>query len=150
MPLSDGCNHVTVITGDMDRFIAFYTGIFEATIRADLTEGPLRHALLDLGGGFCLHPFQLAEGNPHSAALPEIFARGHIDHFAVNFSDPHAFETVRGRLVAAGASEGRLADFGAVRLIEFTDPDGMTGEIAIRGDGPVLRHADRVLTPYHG
>ena len=54
MPLSAGCNHVTIVTKDLDRFVEFYTRIFEAEIKVDEVQGDLRHVMIDVGGGFCL------------------------------------------------------------------------------------------------
>jgi catechol 2,3-dioxygenase-like lactoylglutathione lyase family enzyme len=63
MPLTIGINHVASITANLDRLIRFYVEVFEAVVLVDLDEGSLRHAMLDLGGGACLHPFQM-DGNP--------------------------------------------------------------------------------------
>lgn len=141
MPLSDGCNHVTVVTKDMDRLISFYSRHFEAVVKADLHEEGLRHALIDLGGGFCLHPFQLDDGNANATGLPRLFERGHIDHFAINFSNSKSFEKVRRQLVKAGASAGRVRDFGVVRIMSFQDPDGMECELALWQEGQPLSMA---------
>ncbi|MDX1658620.1 MAG: VOC family protein [Nitriliruptorales bacterium] len=138
MPLAAGCNHVAMHTQDLDRLIAFYTEVFDAEVTLDMQEGPLRHALIDLGGGFCLHPFENAEGSDHAAGSDAMFDRGHLDHVAIDVSDVETFELLRDRLVAAGASDGTVTDFGAVRCVWFEDPDGMGSEIAIWSDGEPL------------
>lgn len=148
MPLSNGCNHVTVVTADIDRFIAFYSSHFDAEVKFDLDEDGLRHALVDLGGGFCLHPFQLQTENPHAEAIPELFARGHIDHFAIGFEDAGSFEEARRRLVEAGASKGRVRDFGAVQILSFVDPDGMECELALWKDAPPLSMQESRVEEY--
>ncbi|WP_245493042.1 MULTISPECIES: hypothetical protein [unclassified Mesorhizobium] len=56
--------------------------------------------------------------------------RGHIDHLALKVDDEERLQEVRRRLVKAGASDGTIADFGAIRLVSFKDPDGMEGEVA--------------------
>ena len=142
MPLSIGCNHVTVVTSDMDRLIAFYREIFDAELIFDQEEGHLRHAGLDLGGGFFLHPFQFPKPTSEAKGSDEMFSRGHIDHMALNFPDTDSFETARRRLVAAGASAGRVRDFGMVKILTFSDPDGMQCEIALWSDGPILTRAE--------
>ena len=142
MPLSNGCNHVTLITKDIARLIDFYERNFDAEVRLDLDEGGLRHALIDLGRDFSLHPFQLSNQNPHADAIPDIFARGHIDHFAINFADRENFEEVRRRLIANGASRGRIRDFGMVQVMMFEDPDGMECELALWKDGSPLTMAE--------
>lgn len=138
MPLSNGCNHVTILTSDIESCIDFYCRIFDARLDLDQDEGPLRHALIDLGGGFWLHPFQFADANPHQSGSEDMFNRGHIDHLAINMPDEASFEKVRARLVRAGATEGRVRDFGRIDVLTFTDPDGMKCEIALNKSGPVL------------
>lgn len=148
MPLSNGCNHVTIVTRDIDRFIDFYRRHFDAEVRLDLDEDELRHALVDVGNSFCLHPFQLKSSNPHAEALPDIFSRGHIDHFAIDFGDTKSFEEARRRLVEDGASKGRIRDFGAVQVMVFEDPDGMECELALWKDGPALTMSDSEVEVY--
>lgn len=148
MPLSAGCNHVALVTQDLNRFIDFYRTVFDAEVRYDLDEGELRHALVDLGAGFALHPFEFADGNPNARASDEMFGRGHLDHLAINVEDPEAFELLRARLVEAGATDGTVTDFGAVRCVWFEDPDGMGSEISIWSDRAPRHFNDRVQEPY--
>lgn len=56
--------------------------------------------------------------------------RGHIDHLALKVDDEERLQEIRRRLVKAGASDGTITDFGAIRLVSFKDPDGMEGEVA--------------------
>ncbi|HZA79650.1 MAG TPA: VOC family protein [Acidimicrobiales bacterium] len=142
MPLTIGLNHVATLTADLDRLIRFYVEVFEAAVLADLDEDGLRHAMLDLGGGACLHPFQM-DGNPHGEGSPTMFDRGHLDHVALNVGDDETFETLRRRLVAAGATDGMITDFGNVRTVWFSDPDGGEGEIAQWQRGEPLTFAER-------
>ena len=142
MALSNGCNHVTIVTQDLDRFIDFYTTCFDAELRVDLDEGPLRHALIDMGADFCLHPFQVTWPCEHEGGLPDMIKRGHVDHFAINVPDLASFETLRRRLVECGASEGRIRDFGMVQVMAFQDPDGMECELALWKEGPLLTMAE--------
>lgn len=135
--LASGCNHVALVTQDLERLITFYEQVFDAETVIDMREGPVHHALVDLGGGFCLHPFEFADGNPHGTASNSGFDRGHLDHLAINVDDHETFELLRSRLVEAGATDGELVDFGVVRTVWFTDPDGMGSEIAVwSGDEP--------------
>jgi catechol 2,3-dioxygenase-like lactoylglutathione lyase family enzyme len=148
MPLLDGCNHIALVTNDVDRLIRFYTEVFDAEILDDMTEGDLRHVLLDLGGGLVLHPFQLGQHNPSGTGSAEMFQRGHIDHFGMNVADVDTFELLRTRLVEAGVSDGTVHDFGVTRNVWFSDPDGMGCEIVIWGNAPMRSLEDRIEEPY--
>lgn len=148
MPLADGCHHVALVTEDLDRFLDFWVPLFDADVRLDLTEGHLRHAMVDLGGGFSLHPFELADDDgAATAALPTIFERGHLDHLAIAIEDPTTFDLVRRRLVEVGACDGTLVDFGSVRSVWFEDPDGMGCEIAQWADAPARTLDEATRTP---
>ena len=148
MPLLDGCNHIALVTNDIDRFIRFYTDVFDAEVIADLTEGEMRDVLLDLGGGLVLHPFQFEHGNPHGTGSPDMFTRGHLDHFGMNVADVETFELLRTRLVEAGVSDGMVTDFGITRNVWFADPDGMGCEIVLWANEPIRTFADRGQEPY--
>lgn len=150
MALTAGCNHIALVTEDLDRFVEFYGQVFEAEVRVDLQEGPLRHALVDLGGGFSLHPFEFADGNDDAAASEAMFGRGHLDHLAINVDDVESFEVLRKRLVDAGASDGTVTDFGVVRTVWFRDPDGMGCEIAIWADAEPRTFEERLQEPWVG
>lgn len=136
MPITAGAHHLTLFTADMDRLIHFYEQIFDAVARYDLKEvgpdgGTIRHALIDLGGGFSLHPFQMPSPTGYEAGSMDMGQRGHIDHLALRVTDEDRLQEVRRRLFAAGASDGVLTDFGVIRLVTFKDPDGMEGEVAV-------------------
>jgi catechol 2,3-dioxygenase-like lactoylglutathione lyase family enzyme len=136
MRLTNGFNHIALITSDLDRLLEFYIDVFDATVIADLEERGLRHSLIDFGGDACLHPFQL-EGNPRGFGRPAMFERGHLDHVAINASDESSFETLRQRLIEKGASDGIVTDFGRVCTVSFVDPDGFDAEIALWRNEPV-------------
>lgn len=144
-----GINHVALVTADMDRFIAFYTGVFGASVTFDLREGEIRHAMIEIGGGAALHPFAFS-ANAYATGLPETFGRGHLDHIALNAPDEEAFEELRRRLVDAGASDGSVTDFGSVKTCFFRDPDGMDCEIALWKEGRPLPFEERVVEPFEG
>lgn len=148
MALSSGCNHVALVTHDLDRFIDFYRRVFDAEVLLDMREGAIRHALIDVGAGFCLHPFEFAEGNTHATGSDADFDRGHLDHLAINVEDAGAFELLRGRLVDEGATDGAVTDFGVVRTVWFQDPDGMGCEIATWSTGAPRAFEDRIHEPY--
>lgn len=77
-----------------------------------------------------------------------MFDHGHLDHLAINVTNPEAFELLRSRLVEAGATDGELVDFGPVRTVWFRDPDGMGCEIATWSSGKPRPLEDAVRESY--
>ncbi len=122
MSLLNGLNHVAVVTADLDRFVAFYTRVFEME-EVFRENGPgLRHAILRIANGSSwLHPAEIS-GNRHAVASPQIFARGHLDHIALTAQSSEGFEELRQRLLAAGASDGNVEDLGAFHSLWFRRP----------------------------
>ena len=145
MRLVRGINHIAVLTDDLDRFVEFYESVFDLeTVFAE--DAPaFRHAILRTGPDSWLHPAQVVDGE-HGAGLPDMFRRGHLDHLALSAESHEAFDELRGRLVARGASDGTVEDLGAFHSIWFTDPDGMQAELTLIVD-PTLQgiHAPRPL-----
>lgn len=143
MSLVSGINHVAILTADLDRFIRFYTDVFGVELLFEETTPAFRHAILRAGHASWLHPAEVA-GNAHGAALPEMFARGHLDHLALGAPTREAFERIRERLMRANATSGVVEDLGAFQALWFTDPDGMRGEVSLIVD-PTLSgfHAPR-------
>jgi len=144
MSLLRGLNHAAVLTADLERFIGFYSGIFEAAV-AFRENAPLRHAILNIGGDSWLHPIEAAN-NPHARALSRMFERGHLDHVALTAASGVAFQEIRHRLVRCGASDGAVDDMGPFRTLSFEDPDGMRGELTLIIDSSLRGiHAPRRL-----
>jgi catechol 2,3-dioxygenase-like lactoylglutathione lyase family enzyme len=127
--LLKGVNHVAIVTKDLNRFIDFYERVFGVDVVFREDE-PFRHAILRTGADSWLHPAEIA-GSPHGEAASKMFQRGHLDHIALTAADSQAFETVRARLVEAGASNGAIEDLGAFHSLWFEDPDGMRGELTL-------------------
>lgn len=129
-----GLNHVAVITADLDRFVAFYSRVFDMEeVFREAIPG-LRHAILRIADGSSwLHPAEIP-GSEHAAAISKMFCRGHLDHIALTARSSESFETLRSRLVAAGASDGSVEDLGAFHALWFQDPDGMHGELTLLVD----------------
>jgi catechol 2,3-dioxygenase-like lactoylglutathione lyase family enzyme len=148
MALTNGCNHVALISSDTDRLIHFYGEVFEASVRWDEQDGDVRTTMIDLGGGFGLHVFQFADGNRHSRGSTTMFDRGHLDHIGLDVVDADRFEELRVRLVKHGASDGAVTDFGVSRNVWFQDPDGHGSEIVLWGGAPLRRFEDRLVEPY--
>ena len=130
MGLIEGAHHVATQTAHLDRLIAFYATVFDAAVVLDVREEGLRHALIDLGGGFLLHPFEIAGAEVPQGELP-MFGRGRIDHLALTAASPDAFWTLRERIYEAGASDGEVVDMGPLLSAGFTDPDGLWGEVCL-------------------
>jgi catechol 2,3-dioxygenase-like lactoylglutathione lyase family enzyme len=145
MSLLTGINHVAVMADDLDRFVDFYTDVFGMEVVFEEATPAFRHAILRTGPDSWLHPAEVG-GNPHGAALPAMFDRGHLDHLALNAASPDAFAEVRRRLLARGAGPGEVEDLGAFHALWFEDPDGMRVELTVIVD-PALRgiHAPRPL-----
>ncbi len=127
-----GINHITILTGDLDRLAAFYEEVFGAPKLVELPvpepDGPGRHALIAIGGPAVIHAFELAHvGVPRARPM---FERGRIDHFALQVPDTEVFERLRAELLKRGATDGTITDFGIVRVMTFTDPDRHTVELA--------------------
>jgi len=133
--LFEGIHHVAFLTSDLDRLIAFYERIFDARVVLDRQDGARRHALIDIGGGATLHPFEVAAGRV--PARQPMFERGRLDHVALDASSREAFLEIRRRLIAEGAhatEDGLVTDMGSsVWSISFHDPDGMWGEVMWMG-----------------
>jgi len=137
-----------IVAKDIGQFIDFYTRTFDAELRVYIDEGALRHTLIDMGADFCLHPFQVTWPNEHEDGLPKMFARGHVDYFAINFLDITFFEELRKRLVSCRARKGNIRDFGMVRAMSFQDSDGMECELALWTEGDLLTMAESKVEIY--
>lgn len=129
--LLDGVNHVALLTSDTDRLHAFYREVFDATVSRDITEAPgMRLSFVDIGIGRELNVFQL-DGNDEATRQTPMFGRGRVDHLGLQAASLDAFHTIRDRLMARGASDGFVTDFGPILSIFFRDPDGLEGEVCV-------------------
>lgn len=130
--LTCGVQHIAVLTKDTDRLVAFYQDMFDATVSVSARpqEG-MRLTLLDVGPGADLNVFEL-EGNDQSDRQTPMFGRGRLDHFGLQAASLEAFNEIRARLMARGASNGFVTDFGPVWSLLFKDPDGLEAEVLIQ------------------
>ncbi|MBV9197432.1 MAG: hypothetical protein JO168_25140 [Solirubrobacterales bacterium] len=106
-------------------------------------DGPGRHVLIAIGGGAALHAFELARiARPPARPM---FRRGRIDHFALNVAGQEAFARLRAELLARGVTDGTVTDFGIVRVLTSTDPDGHPVALAhwVGGSDPLNLHMSR-------
>jgi catechol 2,3-dioxygenase-like lactoylglutathione lyase family enzyme len=143
--LLTGLNHVATITNDSTRLHAFYTDVFEAEILRDGSEFPdgsgPRLSIIRIGDWTELNVFQI-EGNTEPDRQTPMFGRGRLDHFAVQAASIEAFEVIRDRLMARGAADDFVTDFGPMLSIFFRDPDGLECEVCVENpdSAPGVHH----------
>ena len=129
--LLNGVNHVAILTNDTERFHAFYREVFDATVSADMTEREgVRLSFVDIGPTAKLNVFQVV-GNQEAEHQTPMFGRGRIDHLGLEAESVQAFDTIRDRLIACGATDGFVTDFGEILSVFFRDPDGLEGEVCV-------------------
>lgn len=58
----------------------------------------------------------------------------HLHHFALQASDLDEFATIRDRLLARGACDAEVIDFGEHLSVIATDPDGGMIELLVQTD----------------
>ena len=134
MQLVDGVHHVTFLTEDLDRLLAFYVRVFDAEVTLDMTEEGIRHAFLKVGPATVLHPFQILEG-PEPPPPSPMFTRGRLDHFALLAPSEEAFRELRRRIEAEGAADGDVRDMGSLWIMGYLDPDGAAHEVILQRQG---------------
>ncbi len=60
-----------------------------------------------------------------------MFGRGRLDHIGLQAASLEAFEEIRRRLLARGACDEFVTDFGPVLSLFFRDPDGLEAEVCV-------------------
>lgn len=129
--LLNGVNHVAILTNDATRLHTFYYEVFDATVSRDTEEAPgVRLSFIGIGPHTELNVFQV-DGNAEPQRQTPMFGRGRIDHLGLQAASLDAFEEIRRRLIARGASDEFVTDFGPVLSIFFRDPDGLEGEVCV-------------------
>ena len=133
--LLDGVNHVAILTNDTERLHRFYAEVFDATVSRDSSDGPgVRLSFVDIGPNRELNVFQV-DGNTEAERQVPMFGRGRIDHLGLQAASKEAFDEIRTRLMAVGATDGFVTDFGPVLSVFFRDPDGLEGEVCVANPG---------------
>ena len=129
--LVDGFNHVAVLTADTQRLVDFYAANFEATVlgQQQTPEG-WTLTFLRVGEWAELNVFEIP-GNSESERQTPMFGRGRLDHLALQAASIDAFSAIRDRLMACGAADSFVTDFGPVLSLFFTDPDGLEAEVCV-------------------
>ena len=131
--LLDGVNHIAWISKDVARLGRFYAEVFDADVgptRAHGEEGKETMTVIGIGPHTELNIFTI-EGNTEPDRQTPMWGRGRIDHFGLQAADAVAFDESRRRLIAAGAGDGQVNDFGGAFSTFFRDPDGLEGEVLL-------------------
>ena len=135
--LLDGINHIGLITDNIDRFVEFYSDVFGATVgkQEDIGGGTL--TFVDIGPRTELNVFDLGSNAPE-ITRGSMFTHGPVDHIGLQAKDKNAFDEIRRRLMARGATDGFVTDFGRAFSLFFVDPDGLEGEVllSLSNEGP--------------
>lgn len=129
--LLDGINHIALISKDVERLGRFYATVFDADVGQSRGHGPGETMTrIGIGAGTELNVFVI-DGNTEAERQVPMWGRGRLDHFGLAAASKKAFETIRERLVKAGASDGTVNDFGTQWSMFFRDPDGLEGEVLL-------------------
>jgi catechol 2,3-dioxygenase-like lactoylglutathione lyase family enzyme len=131
--LLDGINHVAWLSKDAGRLGRFYAEVFDAEVGPTRPHGEKpgeTMTVIRIGSHTEINVFVI-EGNPEPERQTPMWGRGRIDHLGLHAASPEAFATIRQRLIAAGASDGTVNDFGGVHSMFFRDPDGLEGEVLV-------------------
>jgi catechol 2,3-dioxygenase-like lactoylglutathione lyase family enzyme len=128
--LLDGVNHVAIITDDTDRLARFYQDVFDATVSKPQEIGPGTLTMIDIGPRSELNVFEVHDKTA-GYERGSMFGHGPIDHMGLQAKDRAAFVEIRRRLMACGASDGFVTDFGGAHSVFFRDPDGLECEVLL-------------------
>jgi catechol 2,3-dioxygenase-like lactoylglutathione lyase family enzyme len=129
--LLDGVNHVGIITDDIQRFVRFYKDVFDAEVSHQENIGPGTLTMVDIGPRTELNVFEIHGDSAPDLTRGSMFTHGPIDHLGLQAANRDAFVEIRRRLMARGASDGFVTDFGRAHSVFFRDPDGLEGEVVL-------------------
>lgn len=150
--LVTGFNHVAVMTSDTARFVEFYEGVFGATHDVVEKQDGVQLTLVRVGSFASFNVFEMA-GNTEAQRQVPMFGRGRLDHLALHAVSLEAFDEIRDRLIARGATDGFVTDFGEDLSLFFRDPDGLEAEVCVPNPDAVPGKFNPPGTPaarYHG
>lgn len=129
--LLNGFNHVALLTTDTDRLVAFYRDVFDAEVDGHQEENEhVRLTFIRVGDAAELNVFEV-DGNTEAERQTPMFGRGRIDHLGLQAASLEAFDEIRARLMARGAADDFVTDFGPILSVFFRDPDGLEGEVCV-------------------
>ncbi len=128
-----GVHHVTAISSDLERTIAFYRDTLGLPIVHDAPsddDPDARHVWFGGGDGASYLSFM------EYPSLPEgMVGTGSTHHFALRVATADEQEAWRDYLRARGVDCTDVLDRGSFRSIYLRDPDGHVVEIATSGPG---------------
>ncbi len=135
MPISTGFNHVATLSTDLVRHAEWWGRVFGAvvTFKMDKQADHPRMFILDVGGGAALNVFEVSEEEIIGERRRQ-GGRGAIDHFAIAVESLDTLESVKQRLVDAGADIGEIQQLGSEWSLFFRDIDGMELEVCAPAD----------------
>lgn len=126
-----GFNHVAILTADTQRFVDFYRDVFDAEVAgSQQMDGDGVLTFVRIGDQAEINLFEV-HGNTEASRQTPMFGRGRIDHLGLQAASLPAFEQIRHRLIARGAADEFVTDFGPVLSVFFRDPDGLEGEVCV-------------------
>lgn len=131
--LLNGINHIALLSKDIQALRSFYADVFDAEVgptEPHGENGDETMTTIRIGPHTELNVFAI-EGNTEPDRQKPMWGRGRLDHFGLQAASAEGFETIRTRLMAHGASDGTVNDFGSVRSLFFRDPDGLEGEVLV-------------------
>ena len=129
--LTNGFNHVAVLTADTERFVAFYAEVFGAEVLgADEMGGHGTLTFVKVGETSEFNVFEVPDNTEAERQTP-MLGRGRLDHLALQAASLEAFEEIRRRLISAGAADEFVTDFGPILSMFFRDPDGLECEVCV-------------------
>ena len=127
-----GLHHVTAISGDIERTIAFYRDMLGLAIVHDAPsddDPDARHVWFDGGDGTFVSFMEYAR-------MPDgVVGIGSTHHFALRVESTDEQLAWRDYLRERGVTTTEVLDRGAFRSLYVRDPDGHVVEIATRGPG---------------
>lgn len=132
--LTSGFDHVAVLTADTEAFVSFFEEVFEAEVLgalgADDMPPGMRLTLMRIGPHSEFNIFQV-EGNEEPSRQTPMGGRGRLDHLGLRAPSLENFGVIRDRLMARGATDGFVTDFGPVLSCFFVGPDGLESEVCV-------------------
>jgi glyoxylase I family protein len=129
-------DHVTITVKDMKRSVDFYSGMlgFKVLGQRLLNERVFKIVWLQTGSGMVeLFEFQPSKGKDQDPTIPQVVSQEDIGLRHIGFSiPPENFDAIVKKLEQARVEftiEPTVADWCALRLVFFKDPDGNIVEI---------------------